>query len=976
MDGVVKKIGRAPGSGWGLCLLLTLTLLCPAIPSLADVPTPNEVLEKLARGNRRFADDQAVRPRANAKHRARIAQEGQHPLATVLCCSDSRVSPELVFDQGLGDLFVVRVTGNVCDVDEQGSIEYGIQHLDTPLLVVLGHTRCGAINTVIENVAPHGAVSRLVDNITPAVEKAQADHPELPGEALAPQATKANVWQSIGDLLTQSRAVRERVRNGKLKIVGAVYDVGTGQIRWMGPHPQQSALLQTTRGVHQAKAHKTPVFPDKIADGRARPSANRSRSAWTSATRWWFVFAVALSLVVLAASLYAKARVSDGSTGSKNPTGRTNTMNWFSQRIGRKLGLGFGLCLTLTLINVVMALSFMKTMNQASKKLYTDEVVVIELLNRINIDIVRYHRAEKNAFLHVDEADFARQTQDMAKWEAELKESVEELKPKIYSDQGKATLKLIENNWAEFKPVSDRAVALAQQGKVTQAQVASGEGRKLLNEMEEGIQGFFDYKEKEADTLHQTSEQGYTTGRILVVGLLVAAMLVGLATAVFITRQISTSLSQIMERMEKLRSLCITNFNKAVEAMEHGDLTAKIETGTAALSIHSKDEFGQLATTFNQMLDQVKATIGSFQKSQLALSDMVRRLQAAAGQVSTVGGALSGAAQQVGASTEQIVSTMQEVASASDQSARGATEVAQGSSNQAQSIADGSEQIKQLAAAVKGVARDAEQATQATADATDAATAGGLSLTESVAGMRRIRGTVAESAQVINMLGESSRHIGTIVQTIDDIADQTNLLALNAAIEAARAGEAGRGFAVVADEVRKLAERSGGATREIGALIDEVRARTEQAVSAMEAGTREVETGTALAEQTGQAFTKIERVIQTVNDRVQGICAAAQQMSAASDEVSRSIAEVAAVVEESSAAAQEMSAAAEEVSASVQIVAGTTQEQGASIEQMIAASGELTMIARDLQAAVAQFRIEEAGPYALKAPALTLLKAA
>jgi methyl-accepting chemotaxis protein len=242
--------------------------------------------------------------------------------------------------------------------------------------------------------------------------------------------------------------------------------------------------------------------------------------------------------------------------------------------------------------------------------------------------------------------------------------------------------------------------------------------------------------------------------------------------------------------------------------------------------------------------------------------------------------------------------------------------------------------------------------------------------------MQRIRSTVAESARVIDGLGESSRQIGTIVQTIDAIAEQTNLLALNAAIEAARAGEAGRGFAVVADEVRKLAERSGAATREIGALIAEVQARTGEAVAAMEGGTREVETGAALAEEAGSALAQIQQAVATVTEGVQGIFAAASEMSSTSEQVSRSIQEVAAVVEETSAAAQEMSASAEEVSASVQTVAATTEQQTASLRGLVTSAEQMSGIAADLEAAVSRFRTEPATDETPEKTPLTLLKAA
>ena len=230
--------------------------------------------------------------------------------------------------------------------------------------------------------------------------------------------------------------------------------------------------------------------------------------------------------------------------------------------------------------------------------------------------------------------------------------------------------------------------------------------------------------------------------------------------------------------------------------------------------------------------------------------------------------------------------------------------------------------------------------------------------------MQRIQDAVTQSAQVIQSLGQTSSQIGGIINTIDEIAGQTNLLALNAAIEAARAGEAGRGFAVVADEVRKLAERCAVATKDIGTLIGEIQNQTGQAVSAMELGTREVTAGTAMAGEAGASLERIQVVVQEMSERVLGISAAAEEMSASAQEVSQTITEVAAVIEESSAAAEEMSASAEQVSASVQTVAGTSAQQGAAVEDLTASAGELSSVSQTLSDLVAKFKAEGEVPSA------------
>ncbi len=205
-------------------------------------PTAEEVLTGLKNGNDRFATGKPTYPHEDAVRRAEIVA-GQHPVATVVACSDSRVPPEIIFDEGLGDLFVVRVIGNIGGADETGSVEYGVEHLETPLLVVLGHSKCGAVTAAVTHLHVEGAIPPLIAHIKPAVVTARRTHPELKGEALIPEAIRTNVFHSIEELLKRSRIIRAGIEAGKLKVVGAVYDVSTGRVEWLGPHPREAALV-------------------------------------------------------------------------------------------------------------------------------------------------------------------------------------------------------------------------------------------------------------------------------------------------------------------------------------------------------------------------------------------------------------------------------------------------------------------------------------------------------------------------------------------------------------------------------------------------------------------------------------------------------------------------------------------------------------------------------------------------------------
>lgn len=230
-----------------LNLFILLAALCLAVPVRAEAPakteSPDHVLALLKAGNDRFNEGKSTHPNLTLVRREDTAANGQHPLATFLSCSDSRVPVEAIFDQGVGDVFIVRVAGNVAGPDEIGSLEYGVEHLGTPLLVVMGHSKCGAVTAAATHAEVGGSIPKILEHIMPAVESALKAHPGFEAKALIPEAITANVWQAIAEMLEKSEILREFVKGGKLKIVGAIYDIQTGQVRWLGPHPKEKELL-------------------------------------------------------------------------------------------------------------------------------------------------------------------------------------------------------------------------------------------------------------------------------------------------------------------------------------------------------------------------------------------------------------------------------------------------------------------------------------------------------------------------------------------------------------------------------------------------------------------------------------------------------------------------------------------------------------------------------------------------------------
>jgi len=198
-------------------------------------PTPDHSLKLLEEGNFRYVTESRLHPNQCSVRRSITASQGQQPFATVLACSDSRVPVEIIFDRGIGDIFVVRVAGNVLGGSELGSVEYSVDRLRVPLVVVLGHTGCGAVTAVVQEGLLSGNLRGLSEKILPAVEKARHSHPGLNSDQLVPEAVKANVFAVVEETLASSRSIKTKSESGQVKVIGAIYDSRSGHVEWLEP---------------------------------------------------------------------------------------------------------------------------------------------------------------------------------------------------------------------------------------------------------------------------------------------------------------------------------------------------------------------------------------------------------------------------------------------------------------------------------------------------------------------------------------------------------------------------------------------------------------------------------------------------------------------------------------------------------------------------------------------------------------------
>lgn len=406
-------------------------------------------------------------------------------------------------------------------------------------------------------------------------------------------------------------------------------------------------------------------------------------------------------------------------------------------------------------------------------------------------------------------------------------------------------------------------------------------------------------------------------------GGLLAAALAGTMTVLLI-RAIVAPLRQVAEMARHVAD---------------GDLTVP------ELRVLNRDEIADMATAVNDMLAGLKQLVGAMKTSVRSVRAASEELTVASRQAASGATEVGSAVGQVAAGVSEQAQASEEIHQAVDQLSQTIAHIAAGAQRMTDEVQDTQKLLQRMADVVETVSGSAERIDKRAEQAAAIASRGAEVVEQTLAAIGRIREAANDTVDRIRGLGRFSAQVGQITEVISGIAEQTNLLALNAAIEAARAGEHGRGFAVVADEVRKLAERSAASAREIANLIEQIQAATAHAVRSTGYVMSEVEHGGALADQTGVALREILDSVRGVTSEMESVTRSVKELRASAEQVVRAFDAVAAVTEESTAATEQMEAGARQVSRSVDQVATVIQENAAAAEQVSERVAELRTVA-------------------------------
>jgi methyl-accepting chemotaxis protein len=575
--------------------------------------------------------------------------------------------------------------------------------------------------------------------------------------------------------------------------------------------------------------------------------------------------------------------------------------------LGLKLGLAFAGVLAVMLISLAVVVAQSGKADAAYKK----AIAWNDAVKGSAAQAAGTRQQQSSQALYV--ATF--QPRYKAEWEAgvakseEAAKSVEKLHDPTVTKIARGATAADEHHDATVNKLLFPAVARGDHDAALKALALADKYVRIPLKAQEQIESYV-ARRQNADVATAEAAGAAAKRAGIIAGLL--GTLLAIAITVLVSRGVRRAATSVLERLRSLERNDAAELNAGLDAIAAGDLTRSVVADTPPIEKPGQDELGQIAVATNGIRDRIVGSVEAYNEMRDKLSGLI--------------GEVAGSARSVASASQQMATTSQEAGAAVGEIASAVGEVAAGAERQARSV----DAVRETAESAAGTARDSAEraggAAGAAGEAREVAREGARTAQQAFDAMQAVSASSTEVTAAIRDLAARSSEIVGIVETISGIAAQTNLLALNAAIEAARAGEQGKGFAVVADEVRQLAEGSQTAAQTIADLIGQIQTETARVVEVVEAGAERTAAGTDTVRQTREAFARIESAVVDVTERIQEIAGAVAQISNGTARIQADVVEVAAVAEQSSASAEEVSASTQETSASTQEIAASASQ--------------------------------------------------
>ncbi|MEK5233721.1 methyl-accepting chemotaxis protein [Lysinibacillus sp. FSL K6-0232] len=560
--------------------------------------------------------------------------------------------------------------------------------------------------------------------------------------------------------------------------------------------------------------------------------------------------------------------------------------------IYKKLLLGFLIVILVLVTTIGLNIQQLDSVNKTYRTLLEEQITTSNSIQELHV-LAKQEIVSMRGYLLLGDKQNLQSSEEARK---QFKLKSEELMATFNSKKSIELLEAIIKSEQSVQQFADRMFTLKAEGETEKYEkLDSTQGRLIIKQFDERVENLSAYQKEVIDHKIAATSKEIQHIKLQMIFLGGFAVVISLIIAIVVGN---------------LMSRPINGMAKAAQKIAAGDLTSE------QIRVKNRDEVGDLALAFNQMAVNLK--------------DLITNVRHNTTQVSSSAAELTASADQTIQATEHTTSSIQEVASGSETQGKNATE----SSEAMKNMTKGIQQLASTTAAVSELAMETNSE----------AKHGNESLQRVITQMQTINTAVAESASVVKNLDKHSIEIGNIISIITEIAEQTNLLALNAAIEAARAGDHGRGFAVVADEVKKLAEQSKQSAEQIATLISEIQQNTNHAVTAMNAGTQEVQTGMQVVKVAEEGFAKIVKLIEQVSMQIQEATTVSEEMSSSAEQIYAAFDEIATIAQMSSN--------------NLQNVASASEEQLATIEEVAASAATLSTMAEELQTQVSRFKLE------------------